>query len=627
LEAPEFVVAALTWDADEELAPDAVIEVRVREKRGWSAWIEVEADDAGPEDGTGRAGTDPFITGGATAVQVRVDGRPNDLPANLSLELIPAGASGETEVLSGLPGAAGGAGSTSRLALPAMGQGLAPSSVDIDGVGTMFTRADWGADEAYTDANWTPRFAPLRAAVVHHTAGTNTYTAAQSAGVVKAIYIYHAVTRGWGDIGYNFLVDQFGQVFEGRKYSIAAREDAPQDWTIEAGHALGYNSGSLGISALGDFTRVDAPDAREIVDAMTRVISWKFGEARLDMDALSGFFVPLLHNSTTYASGAELPRIFGHGDVAQTACPGHIYDRIGELNGSVSDTVTALNAAAAGDVQYAAHVATIGWLPAVTNGMMTGTVGQSLAMEALRLEVSETSLIGELTANAHVQSIGWTGWVPEGDLVGTTGQSLRLEAIQLKLDRELAHYYDVSYRVHVQSIGWMDWVANGATAGTTGQSLRIEAIQIRLTEKPDPGAYSSTVYNSHVQSIGWMPEVSDGAITGTTGQSLRMEALQLEIDSTEYPGDILYRAHVQSIGWMPWQSSATFIGTVGQSLRMEAVEIKLTGELAEHYTIRYRAHVQSIGWQDYRYDGQTAGTTGQSKRIEAITIDLIPKLP
>lgn len=276
-------------------------------------------------------------------------------------------------------------------------------------------------------------------------------------------------------------------------------------------------------------------------------------------------------------------------------------------------------------LRYPAHVARIGWRPPVTNGMMAGTVGRSLAMEALTLDVSGTALEGQLTARAHVQSIGWSDWVAEGDLIGTTGRGLRLEALQLRLTPELAVHHDISYRVHVQSLGWTDWVANGVTAGTTGQSLRVEAVQVRLSEKDEPGTSSSTVYRSHVQSTGWMPEVADGETSGTTGRALRMEALQLEVDSTEYAGDIEYRAHVQSVGWMPWQTSAGFIGTTGRALRMEALEIRLTGELAEHYRIRYRAHVQGTGWQSYRYDGQTAGTTGEARRVEAVTVDLVAR--
>ena len=72
-------------------------------------------------------------------------------------------------------------------------------------------------------------------------------------------------------------------------------------------------------------------------------------------------------------------------------------------------------------------------------------------------------------------------------------------------------------------------------------------------------------------------------------------------------------------------NSSNYIGTVGRGLRMEALQIKLTGELADHYSIRYSAHVQGIGWQDWVVDGQTAGTTGLAKRVEAVKIELVPK--
>ncbi len=90
---------------------------------------------------------------------------------------------------------------------------------DLDGnlkwerdLGQMRTRRGWGADES--TMTWTIRDDPLRAAVVHHTAGTNSYTAAQSASIVRGIYHYHAVSRGWGDIGYNVLTDEYVNMLE-----------------------------------------------------------------------------------------------------------------------------------------------------------------------------------------------------------------------------------------------------------------------------------------------------------------------------------------------------------------------------------------------------------------------------
>lgn len=274
-------------------------------------------------------------------------------------------------------------------------------------------------------------------------------------------------------------------------------------------------------------------------------------------------------------------------------------------------------------LRFASYVSTIGWQRAVTSGMVAGTTGQALRLEAVRLALYDNGLSGTVQGNAHVQSIGWMGYRSPGSAIGTTGRSLRLEAIQLRLTGELAAKYDLEYRVNVQGLGWMRWVQNGAAAGTVGKALRVEAIQIRLLEKTQ--ALPSAVYSSHVQSLGWLPPVHDGAISGTTGRSLRLEALQLNVNGSKYSGDVQYRGHVQGIGWMSWTTSQFFIGTLGQSRRLEAFEIKLTGDLATRFSVRYSAYVQGIGWQPYVANGQTAGTTGQGRRVEAVRISLVAR--
>ena len=269
---------------------------------------------------------------------------------------------------------------------------------------------------------------------------------------------------------------------------------------------------------------------------------------------------------------------------------------------------------------FPAYLAGTGWQPAVSSGMIAGTTGELRRLEGVRFAVSNTSLAGGVQGNGHVQNLGWTGYGSPGALVGTTGRSLRLEAVQLRLTDQLATRYDLSYRVHVQNVGWMGWVRNGATAGTTGRALRIEAIQVRLLAKAP-----STTYAAHVQNLGWMAPVSDGAVSGTTGRALRLEALRMSTARLPFAGHVEYRANVQGIGWMSWTTPPTMIGTVGQGRRLEALQIRLTGELAQHYSIRYAAHVQDVGWQLSVRDGATAGTVGQGKRVEAVKILLVPK--
>jgi uncharacterized protein YjdB len=139
-----------------------------------------------------------------------------------------------------------------------------------------------------------------------------------------------------------------------------------------------------------------------------------------------------------------------------------------------------------GTVTYASHVQNVGWQPSVSESLLTGTSGQSLRMEAIRIDLNSVAtegLSGTIRYRVHVQTIGWQNWVGAGQIAGTTGRGLRIETLQVELTGELAQKYDVVYRVHVQNVGWTDWVKNGEVAGTTGRALRMEALELKLVRK------------------------------------------------------------------------------------------------------------------------------------------------
>src|SRR2546427_4445297 len=116
--------------------------------------------------------------------------------------------------------------------------------VSLTGSPLLIDREAWGANEAIRRAP--PSFATaLQFALVHHTAGTNSYTASQSAAIVRGIEVYHVKGNGWNDIGYNFLVDKYGQVFEGRYGGV--------DKPVIGAHAEGFNTGSVGVAMLGTY--------------------------------------------------------------------------------------------------------------------------------------------------------------------------------------------------------------------------------------------------------------------------------------------------------------------------------------------------------------------------------------
>ena len=176
----------------------------------------------------------------------------------------------------------------------------------------IVTRRQWGADESWRSGR--PDYAPVKMAFIHHTASGNTYTAAEAPAVVRAIYAYHTRSLGWSDIGYNFLVDRFGTIYEGR-YGGMKRG-------VVGAQMLGFNTGSTGISVIGNFA-ADAPPAAALA-SLEKLLAWKLkihhlnprGTARLTCDA-----------SDKYASGAKVtfPVIAGHRQANHTECPGNIF--------------------------------------------------------------------------------------------------------------------------------------------------------------------------------------------------------------------------------------------------------------------------------------------------------------
>jgi flagellar hook assembly protein FlgD len=189
----------------------------------------------------------------------------------------------------------------------------------------IIMRSQWGADESIVRAR--PYYAArVRFAVVHHTAGTNSYTAAESAAIVRGIQRYHVLANGWNDIGYNFLVDKYGQVFEGRGGGI--------DRNVVGAHAQGFNTGSTGVSILGTYS--SSPISRAARSALVRLLAWRLDVAHVDplrrLSWISG-------GNPKYPAGTavSLRTISGHRDTGPTACPGNaLYAQLPGIRSSVA---------------------------------------------------------------------------------------------------------------------------------------------------------------------------------------------------------------------------------------------------------------------------------------------------
>ena len=181
-------------------------------------------------------------------------------------------------------------------------------------------RSGWRADESIRRAP--PAYAPeVRFAVVHHTAGRNAYTRSEAAAIVRGIQLYHVQSNGWNDIGYNFLVDRFGTVYEGRYGGI--------ERNVVGAHAQGFNTGSVGIALLGTYQGTAPPKAAE--DAIARLIAWRLDLAHVDPSGLLTF---VSGGSDRFVTGALVPvrAVSGHRDTGATQCPGDaLYARLNAL--------------------------------------------------------------------------------------------------------------------------------------------------------------------------------------------------------------------------------------------------------------------------------------------------------
>jgi hypothetical protein len=184
----------------------------------------------------------------------------------------------------------------------------------------IIRRSQWGADESIVRAP--PWYADrVRLTIVHHTAGTNDYSATQSAAIVRGIQAYHVLGNGWNDIGYNFLVDKYGQVFEGRGGGI--------DKPVGGAHAEGFNTGSTGVAVLGTYSARDVTTAAR--SALVKLISWRLDVAHVDPRTTLTF---VSYGSNRFAAGTpvRLRAVSGHRDTALTSCPGAVlYGRLGEI--------------------------------------------------------------------------------------------------------------------------------------------------------------------------------------------------------------------------------------------------------------------------------------------------------
>ncbi|MEX2255298.1 MAG: peptidoglycan recognition protein [Acidimicrobiia bacterium] len=376
-------IVGVKWDGD----PAASFTIEARSSDGtWSPAPPVEAADLAADDGTkdvapvaaaaseNEHATDPVWIGeDATAVRVTVDeGTATDVTVAAVVDSTPPAPDGAAGAASGVLGPLDGTDKwlfgialgasivllaavafgwspwrARRAKLVAIGvgalllascvpaapppppAGLPPAQTgDYPAVPAMVVRAGWGAQGF---ACGTPDYASsLKYAIVHHTVNSNNYSPGQSATMVRGIQAYHMGTLGYCDIAYNFLVDRFGTIFEGRDGGITK--------PVIGGHAGGFNTQSVGVAMLGDYTGAQPPG--EQFNAVANLLRWRLSIAHVDPSLpFSTRVLSSPCNCQNWPPGEIAYFSFGiisHRDVDQTSCPGNaFYPRMGELRSLV----------------------------------------------------------------------------------------------------------------------------------------------------------------------------------------------------------------------------------------------------------------------------------------------------
>ncbi|PTU57315.1 hypothetical protein DBB34_04475 [Sphaerisporangium cinnabarinum] len=303
-----FQTAALTWPSRLD---GAVPELRLRafqEDGAWGPWTHAERSTDGADTGTGDVvATTTVYVGESEAVEVSTVDPGADLPDGVRVTTVssePVGAAG-----------AGGAG-----AVPAEDRAQAAAGPVI------VTRAQWGAAPARCAWDAAPA---LKGGVVHHTVNTNDYTStAQVMQLIRNDQAFHQAAapngNGWCDLGYNFLVDKWGNVYEGAAGSL--------ETALIGAHTGGFNTGTVGVAMVGTYTSTAPPEAQ--LDGVAKIIAYRLARYGVDPAGTATFTAASRTAGGRFAAGQSvvLPKVFGHRDTHQTECPGGLaYGRLAHV--------------------------------------------------------------------------------------------------------------------------------------------------------------------------------------------------------------------------------------------------------------------------------------------------------
>ncbi|MFH8474673.1 peptidoglycan recognition protein [Streptomyces sp. NPDC018000] len=476
-----FSMLGVTW-TDPSVKITGAVEVRTRSAANgnWTSWLPLETDVDGRTE-TGRSGvrgsTEPRWVGASNGVEVRINAGGEvsaKLPAGLRLDTVDPGRSStlnadpaafaadipaadatadpsadpsdpatpdppapgdstdpSADVAPSDPASPGPSDSATVEPAPPASENPSPSASSSPSATLppappstvpkppITSRAGWGADESMSPE--APEYLDtVKAVFVHHTAGSSTYSCADSAAIVRSLYAYHVKSNGWKDIGYNFLVDKCGTVFEGRKGGV--------DRPVLGAHTYGFNRDTAGIAVIGTYTDSAAPSA--VTTSVARIAAWKLGQYKGDPAGSTMLTAGATGSNgfgTKFTAGTQysFKRISGHRDGFNTECPGtKLYGQLPTIHSLAAGPVTGLaiksvtGAGLSGTTYYTKSAVTVGWSAATPSAFIstyellvdgksvattTGTATSAkatLAVGSHRVQVRAIHQSGKVTTSA-----------------------------------------------------------------------------------------------------------------------------------------------------------------------------------------------------------------------------------
>jgi len=390
---------------------------------------------------------------------------------------------------------------------------------------SIITRAGWGADESLKNC-FAGYSNGVQIAFAHHTASSNTYAKSDSAGIVRAIYYQHTVLNGWCDIAYSFLVDKYGQIFEGRWGGISK--------PVIPAATMGFNTGSTAVSAIGNY-QTAAPSSA-LLASMKSLLAWRMDQSHTPATGTVSMY-SYGGDSNRFAAGTwvKLNRISGHRDGNYTDCPGDdLYNQLGSIRTSVSSMgLPKIYSPVQSQLSFAPGRSTVTWSAA-------GSASLSWDLQVLD---SHSALMAEWKTSGASTTATWDG--TSGGLAVATG----LYTVTLTGAAGSALATPVQWTVSVVSPpNPQAGVAPSATdsgTGIPGQG------QNDLVEQDASGGIEDIPWTS---GLGWGSPVDLGGVFASAPAAASDSPGQLRVFALGTDGNLYWDTRTNKGVWSGWIS-------------------------------------------------------------------------